>query len=393
MRSRLWSVLGVGALSFGLVLSPATAAMADSARDAQWSLKFLQASAAQQITQGEGVTVAVLDTGVDPGQVDLAGSVLPGFDDWTSARDGHTDRDGHGTRVSALIAGHGHGTDGTAGILGIAPKAKILPYAIFAPDDPERRFATAKLAVGIRWAVDHGAQVICIANAGGGSSDLELAIQYALVKGVSVVAGANNLPAVDPGFPATYSGVISLSSVDERGEFAAAVSTTGSAIRLSAPGVNIMAPKRGGGYERVSGNSAATALAAGVVALVRAKFPSLTPAQVLQRLQATAVDRGSKGWDRQYGYGTIDPVAALTKEDVGASASAPRSAAPTAAQTQPVAEGDDRDYSTGQLVAAVAMVAVCVLVVVGIVVAVVLVVRRRRRTAVSPGGPPGPWQP
>jgi type VII secretion-associated serine protease mycosin len=370
-------------LAFGLVLASSAPALADSVRQSQWPLRFLHVEEAQQITRGEGITVAVLDTGVDATQSDLTGNVLSGYDDWASARDGRSDGDGHGTSVAALIAGHGHGAGGGDGILGVAPKAKILPYTIYNPDDPRQIHTTAKLAAGIRWAVDRGVQVICIASAGGGGADLESAVQYALGKGVPVVAGADNRPDTDPGFPAIYSGVISVSSVDEQGNFATEISTTGDGIRFSAPGDNIIVPKRGGGYESAEGNSYATALTAGVVALIRAKYPTLNASQVFQRLQATVVDRGSKGWDRQYGYGTIDPIAALTRENVDPSPSV--SASRSSEEDLPVA-GPPHKYSTAQLVVGYGILAGCVLVVIAAVAAVVIVVRRRRRAAMV--GPP-----
>jgi hypothetical protein len=119
-----------------------------------------------------------------------------------------------------------------------------------------------------------------------------------------------------------------------------------------------------------------------VVALIRAKYPTLKPAGIMQRLRATADDKGTKGWDSKYGYGVINPLAALTQEDVDLSSS------PSGSPTEtPTDGGTGRHYTTGQmLVGYVVYPAVCLLLVGGIVAAVLFVVRRRRRSAA--GGAP-----
>ncbi|MBN1171904.1 MAG: S8 family serine peptidase [Micromonosporaceae bacterium] len=379
--SRLTRVSTVLALVCGLVTAPGSPARADAVRDAQWHLGFLNVSQLHAITQGEGITVAVLDTGVDQTQPDLAGSVLPGRSGVTEGQDGRTDPDGHGTRVSSLIAGHGHGSGGASGILGLAPKAKILPYTIYETDDPKGMKAAVRAAEGIVWAVQQGADVICIASAGGGTPQEEEAITYTLARGVPIIAGVSNLPETTTGFPAAYRGVVAVSSVNRQGDFASEVSVTSDSIQLSAPGANIPAPKPGGGYTEVSGNSAATGITAGVVALLRAKYPALTPAQILQHLKATATDRGSVGKDNQYGYGVINPLKALTQEPVDPSASASDSPAQSN-ETDPFADLDtDRDtgYSTGQVAVGFAILALVLIAVVCASVILVLRLRRRRR--------------
>jgi subtilisin family serine protease len=373
MRHRIARVGLAVFLAGGLILAPGTPASADSVRDSEWPLRFLNIAEAQKITQGEGITVAVLDTGIDATQPDLTGSILAGYDDWSPAKDGRTDPQGHGTGIAALIAGHGHGANGADGILGVAPMAKILPYTIYRPNDTKHSFAAALTGQGIRWAVDHGAQVICIASAG--DADIKDDVNYALGKGIPVVAGADNLPGVNPGFPATYPGVISVSSVDETGKFAATVSTSGYGIRFSAPGVNIPVTKLGGGYATTSGNSLATALTAGVVALIRAKYPTLSGDAVFERLKATVTDGGTPGLDDQYGYGTINPVAALTQQNTNPSASAPT----TNVAAKPNATTSAPTYTTAQLVVGYSLLAGCVLVVGAIGVTTVVLIRRRRR--------------
>ncbi|MGO4429326.1 S8 family serine peptidase, partial [Streptomyces sp. MCAF7] len=150
-----------------------------------------------------GVTVAVLDTGVDDQHPDLAGQVLTGKD-MVGFGAGRGDRAWarHGTAMAGIIAGHGHGASGSDGVKGVAPEAKILPVrVILEEDDPARKKARTQrggaLANGIRWAVDHGADVINLSLGDDSKSAHpepaeDAAVQYALRKGVVVVASAGN---------------------------------------------------------------------------------------------------------------------------------------------------------------------------------------------------------
>jgi type VII secretion-associated serine protease mycosin len=315
------------AMVTGLLVATGAPAWADSVRDAQWSLGYLHVAEAQKISQGEGVTVAVLDTGVNPNQPDIAGSVLSGLDAVTPARDGRTDADGHGTAMAALIAGHGHGVGGSDGILGVAPKAKILPVTVWPPGTLSLR--PRDLSTGIEWAVEHGAQVICIAGTGMSNSILEEAINGAVSRGVVIVAGAGNT-SKDPGvgYPAAYPESIAVSGIDEQGQFASSVSVSGAAVDIAAPAVNVQIPNIGGGYRSAQGTSMSTAIVTGVVALIKAKYPNLDAKQIFERLKATAIDKGTNGLDEKYGWGIVDPVGALTKDVPGANGSPSASAKP-----------------------------------------------------------------
>lgn len=155
-------------LAFAAVLTAATAspAAADNIRDRQWGLLALRAEEAWGTTRGDGVTVAVLDTGVDDSHPDLAGQVLGGTD-LIGMGAGRGDRSWarHGTAMASIIAGHGHGPGHGQGVLGIAPQAKILPVRVILEEgDPGRAQARdskgGALADGIRWAADNGADVI-----------------------------------------------------------------------------------------------------------------------------------------------------------------------------------------------------------------------------------------
>ncbi|MYZ10722.1 type VII secretion-associated serine protease mycosin [Streptomyces sp. SID2999] len=310
-------------LAAGLALLPATAAHADSIRAQQWGLSALHLDEAWRTTQGQGVTVAVLDTGVEDDHPDLAGNVLPGKD-MVGFGAGPGDRAWarHGTAMAGIIAGHGHGPGGGAGIMGVAPKAKILPVRVILEDkDPARSKARVTrgnaLADGIRWAADHGADVINLSL--GDDSDSahpeageDEAVQYALGKGVVVVASAGN--GGDKGdhvsYPAAYPGVIAVTAVDRYGT-RASFSTRRWYAAVSAPGVDVVIADPDHRYYEGWGTSAASAFVSGAAALLKADRPKLTPAQIKKVLEDTARDAPTGGRDDSRGFGMIDPAAAL----------------------------------------------------------------------------------
>jgi type VII secretion-associated serine protease mycosin len=286
--------------------------MADSIRDGQWYLRFLDVAKAHQITQGAGVVVGLVDSGADGTHPDLAGNVAQGTEVFVGSKGGNgwTDEDGHGTAMAGLIAAHGHGPGNTDGVLGIAPKATVLPV----------RVGTVDLAPGagpgIEWATDHGARVISLSIGNGDPSvDLERAVTYAVQHDVVLIAAAGNSPKDKQViYPAAYPGVLAVGGVDESGNHAS-LSVTGPVVALSAPAINITLTNPGGNYRvRATGTSEATAIVAGAAALVRAKFPNLSATEVIHRLTATAIDKGPKGRDDQYGYGIVNLVGALTAD-------------------------------------------------------------------------------
>lgn len=317
---------GAAALTAAALLASAAVAppaAADTIRDRQWGLLALRAEEAWGTTRGDGVTVAVLDTGVDDAHPDLAGQVLAGTD-LIGMGAGRGDRAWarHGTAMAGIIAGHGHGPSRGQGVLGIAPQAKILPVRVILEEgDPGRAKARESkggaLAEGIRWAADHGADVINLSL--GDDSDSahheageDEAVQYALAKGVVVVASAGN--GGESGdrvsYPAAYPGVIAVTAVDRRGR-KAAFSTRNWYATVSAPGVDVVIADPDRSYYEGWGTSAAAAFVSGSVALVRAAHPDLSPAQVKKLLEDTASDSPAGGRDDARGHGTVDPAAAL----------------------------------------------------------------------------------
>ncbi|MFE2091274.1 type VII secretion-associated serine protease mycosin [Streptomyces sp. NPDC059460] len=322
-RRRLRRALGAVCAATAFALLPAVPARADTIRPQQWGLQALHTDRAWQTTRGKGITVAVVDTGVDDSLPDLAGQVLRGKDMiGFGARRGDRSWARHGTAMAGIIAGRGHGVGRGDGVLGIAPDAKILPVrVILEASDPSRAKARESrgtaLADGIRWAADHGADVINLslgddsesAHPEGGE---DAAIQYALKKGAVVVASAGN--GGEKGdhisYPAAYPGVIAVAAVDRYGTHAA-FSTRRWYATVSAPGVDIVVPSPDRHYYIEWGTSAASAFVSGAVALVRAAHPGLSPAQVKKLLMDTARNSPEGGRDDSRGYGTVDPAAAI----------------------------------------------------------------------------------
>ncbi|MET9439632.1 type VII secretion-associated serine protease mycosin [Streptomyces sp. NPDC006610] len=314
-----------GLLAASLALVPPTAAHADGIRAQQWSLEAMHTEQAWRTTRGAGITVAVLDTGVDDRHPDLAGNVLPtkdmvGF----GARRGDRAWARHGTAMAGIIAGHGHGAGNADGVMGIAPEARILPVRVILEDgDPSRAKARKTrgnaLADGIRWAADQGADVINLSLGDDSASAHpepaeDEAVQYALRKGAVVVASAGN--GGEKGdhisYPAAYPGVIAATAVDRYGT-RASFSTRRWYATVSAPGVDVVIADPDGKYYEGWGTSAAAAFVSGAVALVKAAHPGLTPAQIKRLLQDTARNAPADGRDDSRGFGFVDPAAAIER--------------------------------------------------------------------------------
>jgi hypothetical protein len=319
------AIIGSAATPFAAI-SPARA---DQVRQKEsWVLNALDVPAAWRSSQGRGVLVAVIDSGVDPAVSDLSGSVTSGRD-FTGVHTPMTNPHwgAHGTWMASLIAGHGHGPGHRDGLLGVAPQARILSIRVITDKSDPGYHAYQhqapgrgqwELARAIRYAVHHHAGVISMSLGYNlASADVRAAIQFALSRNVVLVASSGNSggpPATHRlapySFPADYPGVIGVAAINMAG-LPAHFSSDNLSVQVSAPGVNVPAEGRGSHYWLVSGTSPACALTAGVAALIKAKFPRLTAGQVRRAITESAAHRPPGGYDDQVGFGTVDAAAAL----------------------------------------------------------------------------------
>ncbi|MBC2877714.1 MULTISPECIES: type VII secretion-associated serine protease mycosin [Streptomyces] len=311
-RSRWTGVVG-GLTAFTLVVFTAGTARADTVRDLQWYLDGMHAEEMWETSKGAGVTVAVIDTGVDDSLPDLRGQVLPGKDFLPTGAGAHTDTFGHGTAMAVLIAGTGKGFGGT-GAKGLAPDAKILPFRVMSSSDGWASENTA-LVKAVRYAADSPAKVINISLAGiARDSELDDAVRYAVSKGKLIFAGSGNEaqrgnPVV---YPAASPGVVAVGAVD-RHVRVTAESSRGPYVTLAAPGDDMVHSCPGStGICRSHGTSDASALASASAALLWSAHPDWTANQVLRVLINTA--GGPKSGEKRsdtLGYGVVRPRVAL----------------------------------------------------------------------------------
>ncbi|CNG53198.1 peptidase S8/S53 subtilisin kexin sedolisin [Mycobacterium tuberculosis] len=339
-RRRAAAGLLAGALA-GSLLAPVPA-HADEVRDRQAPvLKTLGTDAAWKITRGRGVTVAVVDSGVDPNQADLRGKVTTGPNMLAEVDRGSTPKRLHGTAMASLIAGHGHGAGGRSGVIGVAPLAGILAVRVISePEDASyRRYrgsreAKSSVGRGIRYAADHGADVINLSLGNEGEAlDEREAVAYAIGKGIVVVAAAGNDGLKrrlldEDGFapysyPASFPGVIAVAATEpdhERAPF----SNRNYSVLVSAPGDAVVSAGPGGDYFIGAGTSQASALVSGIAALIRAKYPKMAPALVSQALVQSTRHRPKDGYDPEVGFGEVHAARALAAAERLASASPAR---------------------------------------------------------------------
>ncbi|MFI6928532.1 S8 family serine peptidase [Nonomuraea spiralis] len=290
-----------------------------AARAGQWQLSALRLPEAWRESRGAGVVVAVLDTGVNGRHPDLRGAVTEG-PDLTGASPRLSGR--HGTAMAGLIAGRGHGERHAEGVMGVAPAARVLSIRVTLENaDPlraERRSVRRDaLAAGIRYAADHGADVISMSLGGGsgsweGSAAEEAAVRYAIGRGAVLVASAGNDgdTANRKNFPAAYPGVIAVGAVDRRLRVAS-FSNRQDYLSVVAPGTDVVTADGGDAYAVGDGTSSAAALVAGVAALVRSAHPGLSPYHVRLAIERGTRKRPARGHSPAYGHGVADALLAL----------------------------------------------------------------------------------
>jgi hypothetical protein len=345
----------VAVFSVCLVALPASAVpgsggqvpTAATARSTEWWLAELHVTTAWLAAQGSGVTVAVLSDGVDASQPDLGGIVTAGPAPQGAPHAAANFFGATGTGIASLIAGHGHGLGKGEGIIGIAPQARILSVPVTLPaGDPAlaspavARAIPGAIAAGIRYAVKHHASVIDLpidpgqpdatgaggdSAAAGGSPAEHAAVNYAISQNVVLVAPAgDDMTTTDaPNYPAAYNGVIAVGSFDSA-FMKSPYSSHDRYVTVTGPGEGVTAAANTGFYQVMNSTSAASAVVAGVVALIRSRYPGLSVSQVRKALTSSTVFREACGFSCGSGYGTVDAARAMAAATQIATGNGPR---------------------------------------------------------------------
>jgi thermitase len=270
----------------------------------QWYLRRIGVPAAWKTTQGKGVVVAVIDTGVERRHPDLKPNLIAGRDTLNDDSD-PSDPQGHGTAVSGIIAAV---TNNRTGIAGIAPKAKIMPLRACS-NVGENSCDTQAVADANMYAANEGADVINMSLGGALPwPPEEAAILYATARGAVVVASAGNSSTPACGFPAFNPASLCVGASDGL-DGLADFSSYGARLDVVAPGVGLWTTARPFLYMSFDGTSAAAPVVSGVAALLMSM--GATNVQASQIIRATAKDLGLPGYDITYGFGRVDAKAAV----------------------------------------------------------------------------------
>lgn len=289
------------------------------AQTIDWGVAYLKVPDVWGRTKGRGVTVAVIDTGVDSGHPDLVGAVIESRD-FTGSGFGEADRQGHGTHCAGIIAARNNDT----GIVGIAPECSIISAKVLGDDGSG---LGEWIAAGIDWACAMGADVLSM-SLGSPQPDpiIHAAVKRAVECGKFVVCAAGNdgLPA-SVNFPAAYTEPVIVGSIDRHGKLSP-FSSRGPEMRergVVAPGSDITSTFPGHRYAKLSGTSMATPAVAGVTALMIARHrdlgknsrtPLTTQAELLAHLRARTIDAGPAGPDDGYGMGAPNVAELIAAE-------------------------------------------------------------------------------
>jgi len=284
----------------------------------QWSPPKINLPAAWNISQGKGVIIAIIDTGIDLDHPDFNCTVPGGLSKLTTGYNVFSpftppdDDQYHGTHVAGIA---GACTNNGLGIAGVAPQARLMPVKVL---NYLGKGTSGGVAAGITYAVDpdgnpatdDGAKVINLSlGASGSNSTLETAVNYAYNQGVLVVAASGNAGTSSIYYPAAYDNVVAVGSTNP-GDDLSLFSNYGAGLDLVAPGSSIYSTVIGS-YGALDGTSMASPHVAGLAGLIWSVAPNLTHNQVRQMMQDAAQDLGTPGWDQYFGYGRIDALQAL----------------------------------------------------------------------------------
>ena len=293
----------------------------DPFRDDQYALDLMDVTEAWTLTTGSmDVIIAIIDTGIDTDHEEFQGRILQNSYNARTKTTSDTslshveDDNGHGTMVAGII---GANKDNSKGIAGIVQQSKLLVIKAnnvddpFTEDDESEEFLESTIAEAIHYARTNGADIINLSLGTKSTNTVtQNAIQQAIEEGIIIIGASGNDGATNKYYPASYPGVISVGSIDETltiSDF----SNYNDAVDLTAPGSAIVSTGLNNGYMSGSGTSFAAPQVAGVVALMKSYYPSLSRDEIINQLTSTAMDRGTSGYDHYYGFGVINAAQAM----------------------------------------------------------------------------------
>ncbi|AOQ24757.1 hypothetical protein MTAT_04440 [Moorella thermoacetica] len=268
-----------------------------------WGVSLVMAPMAWHKTRGENVKVAVLDTGIDVNHPDLAPNIVTGRNFTSADTNNFQDNAGHGSHCAGLIAG----CDNGRGVVGVAPRAKLLVGKILGDNGSG---TLESVAQGVKWAIENGADIISMSLGTNAQppEDFHEVFKEAMAKGILVVAAAGNEHG-SVNWPAAYDEVIAVTAIGPTFD-PATFSNLGPQAEVAAPGVNILSCFPPSTYAILSGTSMATPIVSGVLALYISYLKSLNQKPdynlVRQHLDQATVDLGQLGRDIHYGYGLVN---------------------------------------------------------------------------------------
>jgi thermitase len=272
----------------------------------QWDLFRIEAPAAWDRTQGNGVRVAVVDTGIDGDHPDLESKIVMQKDLVNNDAVAEDDAFGHGTHVAGTI---GAATDNGQGVAAVCPGCKLMVAK--SGGGGTSGFTDADIAQGIYWSANNRARVINLSVGGEEFSwALKHAVDYAWEHRVVVVAAAGNDDSNAPSYPAAYGHAISVVATN-KSDGKAPFSNYGKTVDVAAPGVGIWSTVPGGGYETKAGTSMASPHVAALAGLLASQDRS--PREIRRRIQDTATDLGASGKDKYFGWGLINARKAVRR--------------------------------------------------------------------------------